>query len=65
MLQLAFVRVGASAVLRVYPNFAALSRYALFATDNRLSQMGVLQRRRRCVHGLSPVLQPLVHQRDV
>jgi uncharacterized protein (DUF58 family) len=41
------VRVGASAVLRVYPNFAALSRYALFATDNRLSQMGVLQRRRR------------------
>jgi hypothetical protein len=26
--------------LRVYPNFAALTRYALFATDNRLSQMG-------------------------
>jgi uncharacterized protein (DUF58 family) len=41
------VRVGSPAVLRVYPNFAALSRYALFATDHRLSQMGVLQRRRR------------------
>ncbi|MEO8626552.1 MAG: DUF58 domain-containing protein [Betaproteobacteria bacterium] len=41
------MRVGARATLRVYPNFAALARYALFATDNRLSQMGVLQRRRR------------------
>ncbi len=41
------MRVGARATLRVYPNFAALTRYALFATDNRLSQMGVLQRRRR------------------
>ena len=33
--------------LRVYPNFAALAKYALLATDNRLSQIGVLQRRRR------------------
>ena len=41
------VRVGEPSILRVYPNFAALTRYALFATDNRLSQMGVLQRRRR------------------
>jgi len=41
------VRAGSPALLRVYPNFAALSRYALFATDHRLSQMGVLQRRRR------------------
>jgi uncharacterized protein (DUF58 family) len=41
------LRAAEPAVLRVYPNFAALSRYALFATDNRLSQMGVLQRRRR------------------
>jgi uncharacterized protein (DUF58 family) len=41
------IRVGAPSVLRVYPNFAALTRYALFATDNRLSQMGILQRRRR------------------
>jgi uncharacterized protein (DUF58 family) len=36
----------ASAV-RVYPNFAAVMRYTLLATDNRLSQIGVLQRRRR------------------
>jgi uncharacterized protein (DUF58 family) len=41
------VRVGQPSILRVYPNFAALTRYALFATDNRLSQMGILQRRRR------------------
>lgn len=32
---------------RVYPNFAALTRYALLATDQRLSQIGILQRRRR------------------
>jgi len=41
------LRLGEPSTLRVYPNFAALTRYALFATDNRLSQMGVLQRRRR------------------
>ncbi len=33
--------------MRVYPNFAALTRFAVFAVDNRLSQIGVLQRRRR------------------
>ena len=33
--------------VRVYPNFAALTRYALLATDNHLSQIGILQRRRR------------------
>ncbi len=33
--------------VQVYPNFAALTGYALLATDNRLSQIGVLQRRRR------------------
>lgn len=32
---------------RVYPNFAALTKFALLATDHRLSQIGVLQRRRR------------------
>ncbi|MBL8377448.1 MAG: DUF58 domain-containing protein [Burkholderiales bacterium] len=32
---------------RVYPDFSALAGYALLATDNRLSQLGVLQRRRR------------------
>ncbi|MCL4801529.1 MAG: DUF58 domain-containing protein [Burkholderiales bacterium] len=39
--------VGDAATVRVYPNFAALAGFALLATDNRLSQIGVLQRRRR------------------
>ena len=34
-------------VVRVYPNFKALAKYSLLATDNRLSQIGVLQVRRR------------------
>ena len=38
---------GSPSRVRVYPNFTALARYALLATDNRLSQLGVLQRRRR------------------
>ncbi len=33
--------------VRVYPNFAAVAKYALLATDHRLSQIGVRQRRRR------------------
>ncbi|MEO7727813.1 MAG: DUF58 domain-containing protein, partial [Burkholderiales bacterium] len=33
--------------VRIYPNFAAIMRYTLLATDNRLSQIGILQRRRR------------------
>ncbi len=33
--------------VRIYPNFAAIMRYSLLATDNRLSQIGILQRRRR------------------
>jgi len=32
---------------RVYPNFAAVSHYALMATDNKLSQMGIMKKRRR------------------
>ncbi len=40
-------RAGASAAARVFPNFRALARYTLLATDNRLSQIGVLQVRRR------------------
>jgi uncharacterized protein (DUF58 family) len=40
-------RTGEASTTRVYPNFAALTRFALLATDNRLSQIGVLQRRRR------------------
>ncbi|MCZ7566810.1 MAG: DUF58 domain-containing protein [Burkholderiales bacterium] len=39
--------LGDAATVRVYPNFAALTGFALLATDNRLSQIGVLQRRRR------------------
>ncbi|HSD52828.1 MAG TPA: DUF58 domain-containing protein [Burkholderiales bacterium] len=40
-------RVGEATTTRVYPNFAALTKFALLATDNRLSQIGVLKRRRR------------------
>ena len=41
------VRLPGGASTRVYPNFAALTKYALLATDQRLSQIGVLQRPRR------------------
>ena len=40
-------RVGEETPVRIYPNFRALARYSLLATDNRLSQIGVLQVRRR------------------
>jgi uncharacterized protein (DUF58 family) len=40
-------RAGAPARARVFPNFRALARYTLLATDHRLSQIGVLQVRRR------------------
>jgi uncharacterized protein (DUF58 family) len=33
--------------VRVYPNFREISHYALLATDNHLSQMGVRRRQRR------------------
>jgi uncharacterized protein (DUF58 family) len=38
---------GTPQSVRVYPDFAKVAQYALLATDNRLSQIGVLQRRRR------------------
>ena len=41
------IRQPLPAAIRVYPNFAALTGYALLATDNHLSQIGILQRRRR------------------
>ena len=41
------MRAGIAQVIRSFPDFAELADYALFATDNRLSQIGVLQRRRR------------------
>jgi uncharacterized protein (DUF58 family) len=40
-------RLGTESLCRVYPNFAALTNYALFAIDHRLSRLGVLRRRRR------------------
>ena len=40
-------RAGEAMPARIYPNFRALARYTLLATDNRLSQIGVLQVRRR------------------
>ena len=40
-------RSGPVSPVRVYPNFRALAKYTLLATDNRLSQIGVLQVRRR------------------
>ncbi len=33
--------------IRVYPNFAEITRYILLATDNRLSQLGIKKRQRR------------------
>jgi len=39
--------LGQPSEVRVYPNFRALAKYTLLATDNRLSQIGVLQVRRR------------------
>jgi uncharacterized protein (DUF58 family) len=40
-------RVGPTQLLRSYPDFAKMSDFALFAVENRLSNMGVLRRRRR------------------
>ena len=39
--------LGEPADVRVYPDFARITQYTLLATDHRLSQIGVLQRRRR------------------
>ena len=33
--------------VRVFPNFASISKYILLATDNRLSQLGIKKRQRR------------------
>lgn len=37
----------AAQTVKVYPNFAEVAKYALFATDNRLSQIGIRKYRRR------------------
>ncbi len=36
-----------SQTVRVYPNFAEMTRYTLLATENRLSRIGIKQRQRR------------------
>ncbi|HWQ38018.1 MAG TPA: DUF58 domain-containing protein [Burkholderiales bacterium] len=41
------VLIGEPRAARVYPNFAELTHFAILATDHRLSQIGLLQRRRR------------------
>lgn len=40
-------RVGAPQAVKVYPNFAEVAKYTLFATDHRLSRIGIRPRRRR------------------
>jgi uncharacterized protein (DUF58 family) len=42
-----FRTAGEAMNVRVYPNFAAVTKYALLATDHRLSQLGIRQARRR------------------
>ncbi len=39
--------INEQAATMVYPNFAAISQYALLATENRLSQLGIRKIRRR------------------
>ena len=39
--------LGAAQVVKVYPNFAEVAKYALFATDNHLSKIGIKKHRRR------------------
>ncbi len=40
-------QAGHAETVRVYPDFSRVTGFALMATDHRLSQLGVLQRRRR------------------
>jgi uncharacterized protein (DUF58 family) len=39
--------LGEATTIRIYPNFAAVARFALLATDHRLSRLGVKLKRRR------------------
>ncbi len=41
------LQLPAAQTVKVYPNFAEVAKYALFATDNRLSQIGIRKYRRR------------------
>jgi len=40
-------RLPCPGAVKVFPDFAAVARYALLATDNRLSSLGILRRPRR------------------
>lgn len=40
-------RLSAPTEVHIYPNFAAISNLALLATDNHLSQMGIIKKPRR------------------
>ncbi len=39
--------IGEQSSVRVYPNFAAVMKYTLLAMDQRLSQIGIVKKRRR------------------
>ncbi len=39
--------IGRQSSVRVYPNFAAVMKYTLLAMDQRLSQIGIVKKRRR------------------
>lgn len=39
--------IGEPLTVRVYPNFAAVMKYTLLAMDQRLSQIGIIKKRRR------------------
>jgi len=39
--------IGELSLVRVYPNFAAVMKYTLLAMDQRLSQIGIVKKRRR------------------
>ena len=41
------LRIDAMSHARVYPDFAAVTRYELLATDNRVSQLGIKRKPRR------------------
>ncbi len=41
------LRLAGSAEVKIFPDFAAVARYALLAIDNRLSALGILRRPRR------------------
>lgn len=41
------IKLVSESETRVYPNFAAISQLALLATDNNLSQIGIIKKRRR------------------